>query len=535
MATKKKADEKPIFTKQIRREKFGKVKVVEIKNLKTGTVTFRYECRMSVVPKSRQYGNYPTWKEAKSAALQLDADIENGRLDSNDPIILRDLKKVAAKIETSKILDSEIFESKRVRGSRIRKDKTKRYASLSYAPKTNRDNLESLIDAGIKINEVFHTINEKREAKGFTAYRHLEDYLDQYVKDELRKLEKATAPKINYFTGLLLSKRLKKGNVKKTSGEWRRVISNLDKWIGDCSSAEKGFALKERVENGIYSALNDAGRAVGDYWSQSTRWKYAKKAKEFGKFMVEGVDPKHQWDKNPFIALPEDFAPKGLSRPKTFTVDEVAKLFEVASKEENRSIIDYMSFLFFSGPRPYEIAGEETYRRLPFKNMKGWEHKSKVTGGVLFDIFAKDDKGRSASKMGRDRIADLTANGVEWIRWAHEGKLPNESKVFYSRRIFDRVKEEALDYYWPQEVSRHTFTSMANNSTHFEIDPLMKGDYWIKRCGHERKTYDDYYGVPVLPKVCEDYFNILPPKKIAPSVKGQGDRAKSASQSADSV
>ena len=138
MATKKKADEKPIFTKQIRREKFGKVKVVEIKNLKTGTVTFRYECRMSVVPKSRQYGNYPTWKEAKSAALQLDADIENGRLDSNDPIILRDLKKVAAKIETSKILDSEIFESKRVRGSRIRKDKTKRYASLSYAPKTNQ-------------------------------------------------------------------------------------------------------------------------------------------------------------------------------------------------------------------------------------------------------------------------------------------------------------------------------------------------------------------------------------------------------------
>jgi hypothetical protein len=182
-------------------------------------------------------------------------------------------------------------------------------------------------------------------------------------------------------------------------------------------------------------------------------------------------------------------------------------------KKENRVMIPYMAYIFFSGARPYEIAGEEKERRFDYANMKGWKQKSHVTGGVLFEILIFDEEtGKRKSKGARDRFADLAPAGVEWIKWYQKeekqtDELPNTGTVKYSRRTFERIKTEALDYYWPQDAARHTFTSLANRYEKFQTN---QANYWQEKCSHSYATFIQNYSAPKTQEECERYFNILP-------------------------
>ena len=150
--------------------------------------------------------------------------------------------------------------------------------------------------------------------------------------------------------------------------------------------------------------------------------------------------------------------------------------------------------------------------------MKKWELESKVTGGVMFEIHGVDDQGRGTSKTGEDRYADLTPNGVAWIKWAL-GKLPNTGQIEFSLRILKRVREEALEYKnpetrfnrYPQDVARHSMSSYARHSTHFKSDLIGNEEYWCRALGHKPSTMREKYNAPKLPKDCEAYFNIFPP------------------------
>ncbi|MDB4668810.1 site-specific integrase, partial [bacterium] len=214
-----------------------------------------------------------------------------------------------------------------------------------------------------------------------------------------------------------------------------------------------------------------------------------------------------------FEELPELFTNNRGYRPSatTFIPEDVEKIFAVASKKENLSIIPYLTFLFFSGVRPQEMADpNKKERRFGWKNMLNWKVPSTVTGGISFQIKVFVD-GIRMSKGSKDRIADLSENGLRWMEWwvKEEGKsnLPTTGKIPFSNRVLKRVKAES-GLGWSPDIARHTFTSHAHYNTNF----IKCGeDYWLQVCDHSKEIWKRHYAAPKLQEDCDKYFNILPP------------------------
>lgn len=375
--------------------------------------------------------------------------------------------------------------------------------------------LDDVFDAGIQTLKSINRINNKREEAGLQRFS-THWALNDFERFENEKSKVVKAPNISEMTRLLVAKKLSrtggKGNRElepKSKREWKYALTRMNRWIGDLSMLEEGRTLKVRVMNGINSGINETGKNKGEYWGQVTKNRFASKANEFGNWMVA----EEYWELNHFKTLPKEFGVQSSPRAVTFSAEEVERLFFTAMKKENRVMIPYMAFIFFSGARPYEIAGEEKDRRFDYANMSGWKHKSPVTNGVLFEILVFDEEsGKRKSKGARDRHADLAPAGVEWIKWYQKEEkqteeLPNSGKVNYSRRIFDRIKKEALDYYWPQDAPRHTFTSLANRYEKFKTN---QQNYWQEKCSHSYATFTKHYSAPKTQDECERYFNILP-------------------------
>ena len=215
--------------------------------------------------------------------------------------------------------------------------------------------------------------------------------------------------------------------------------------------------------------------------------------------------------KNPFATLPSKFPKAKTTQATTLSVAEVEKLFAVAATNgDYRIMIPYMTFIFFSGARPEEIASDDSDVRHEWKDMMKWEHQSDVTKGILFFIPAEH------SKMSKDRYADLTANGVEWLEWFFLEvlgckELPNRGKVPYSRTYWEAIREEALDRDWPQDVARHSFSSVAHKHSVFKKNG---GDteYWCEKLGHTPNVFKQRYNAPKLPNEIREFFEITPTK-----------------------
>nr|MCS5610803.1 hypothetical protein [Candidatus Poribacteria bacterium] len=332
-----------------------------------------------------------------------------------------------------------------------------------------------------------------------------------------KEAEKSKAPKITEFIKKMLAHKLSrtggKGNKTlkpKTINEWKRMLPKIDSWIGHYSSKEDTKLLRETVINSINSGVNEHGRHRGEFWGETTKNRYASKANEFGIWMVE----EEYWLKNPFVTLPSKFPKAKTTQATTLSVAEVEKLFAVAATNgDYRMMIPYMTFIFFSGARPEEIASDDSDVRHEWKDMLDWKHDSPVTKGILFFIPAEH------SKMSKDRYADLTANGVEWLEWYFLEvlgckELPNRGKVPYSRTYWEAIREEALDRDWPQDVARHSFSSVAHKHSVFKKNG---GDteYWCEKLGHSPNVFKQRYNAPKLPKEIKGFFEITPRKILS--------------------
>lgn len=478
---------------ELRREAVGAVKVIEIKKIETGDLYYRTECRRkNVSPKTK---SFPTWKKAYEFATKQNLAIETGRVDETDDVIIHKLKQIQEKLNTSQILSSD-------------------YEHTIYRELT----LERIFDAGIELLLGIDEINKVRIEAGIQEYS--PDWaLREWRWEQERKLKVAKAPKISRALHQMLQKKISrtggKGNRElqpKTKKEWKYTLEKLERWIGDMSIEDSRKALKAKVIDGINNGHNETGKAKGEFWSEVTKHRFASKASEFGHWMVN----EEYWESNHFKTLPGDFTVETLPRAITFEANVVFRLFLYASKEENRMMIPYLAFIFFSGARPYEIAGENKERRFDYADMMGWKHKSNVTGGVEFEIKVFNEEGQRSSKGSRDRYADLAPAGVEWIQWYFknvkgESELPTSGKIEYSRRKFDRIKKEALESYWPQDVARHTFTSLANRYEKFKTN---NPNYWLEKCGHTREVFDRKYNAPKTQEECEMFFNLTPSRVL---------------------
>ena len=204
-------------------------------------------------------------------------------------------------------------------------------------------------------------------------------------------------------------------------------------------------------------------------------------------------------------------------------MNSVEKLFEViAANEKYHKMAPYFSLLFFGGLRPSEAAAPNaSYRRLQWESFSGWERKSEVTNGVRFEVVAEDQLGRRRSKSNIDRTADITPNGVAWIKWAL-GELPTGGEVYYDRSLVKAIREDA-DLWgkdskgkakWPPDVARHCMHSYADQNSDFEVKIL---GYWNSCLRHTQALFEKHYqGRVEDQKERTAYFNVKPPTKKAP-------------------
>tara|TARA_R110002020_G_scaffold383182_2_gene593844 strand:- start:1640 stop:3244 length:1605 start_codon:yes stop_codon:yes gene_type:complete len=507
---------------QIRSKEFNGVRVIEEKNLVNGRIYFKTACSLPECPPERKFkAGFKSWKEAKSHAYDLSNDIETGRANKTDPLVLNNLKRLASKVETAEIINVLIAKSEWLNQQSPKK---KVFGSSANIQLTDYDAIENIFSAGAILYQSLFELNEKRNDKKL-EHLGVEIAVQNFHDHEMKKLRFKSAPKIEKFLGELLKEKKEKfdkGKIgRKTIDEWYRVIRNLQNWFGNSSSKEDGHNLRLRAKRGIESAINETGKDKGKPWSENTQNKYAKKVKDFGDYMVKEVHSDSAWPRNPFHSLPEkEFPRTNQTKAETLTVEETKRIFEVASRDENKVIIPYLSFLFFAGPRPYEIVDQDdpSWRRFHYKLMNDWKNTCLITGGVMFEIHGQDAQQRRTSKKLKDRFPILTKNGVEWIRWAL-GRLPKRGQVEWSESTWNRVRKEALEYdnpetrfdRWPQDVARHTMSSFARHSTHFKNDPMGNEQYWCRALGHKPEVMREKYNAPKLPEDCEAYFNIFPP------------------------
>ena len=477
--------------KRAKRKKHGFVTVAPYE--KAGLTYYSVECRRKEVSKEDQRRSFSKKKDAEQWAATLNKVIAFGKAVEHDDERTLELKQLSKEIDRNNILEL-------------------------YHPNWlgRKVTLPEVMKAGMMSLHTIININQKRRVAGLRAYTDSQA-MKSFEAFEFKEAEKSKAPKITEFIKKMLAHKLSrtggKGNKTlkpKTINEWKRMLPKIDSWIGHYSSKEDTKLLRETVINSINSGVNEHGRHRGEFWGETTKNRYASKANEFGIWMVE----EEYWLKNPFVTLPSKFPKAKTTQATTLSVAEVEKLFAVAATNgDYRMMIPYMTFIFFSGARPEEIASDDSDVRHEWKDMLDWKHDSPVTKGLLFFIPAEH------SKMSKDRYADLTANGVEWLEWFFLEvlgckELPNRGKVQYSRTYWEAIREEALDRDWPQDVARHTFSSVAHKHSVFKKNG---GDteYWCETLGHTPNVFKQRYNAPKLPKEIKGFFEITPRKVLS--------------------
>ena len=462
---------------------------------------YRTKCERAIVPKEQQRREWRTEIEANTFATKLNECIlkqEYGELDSET---FYKLKRLAKQMETESILEPDAWYGK----------------NLS-------DPLEEIMAAGVMFIKTLGEANTLRRQKGLPVMSPI--WANEEFKSRLKAKTKAeTAP--------LFSKLIKECVTHKSSEyggqgnrelepttkrEWTKLLGGyVAKAIGAYSTETEQKTLMAAVRNVINKGVEERTELKDNFgkpWGPRYKNKIAKKASEFGIWCVENG----YLSSNPFKSLPKKFQVKIERRSRILGVSEVRKLFEViAANEKYRKMAPYFSILFFGGLRPSEAAAPNaSYRRLQWDQFNDWRRESETTGGVKFEVFAVDNLGRRMSKSNIDRTADLTPNGVAWIKWAL-GKLPADGEVYYDRGLVKDIRQDA-DLWgndskgkakWPSDVARHSMSSYADQNSDFDVKMI---GYWNSCLGHSQTQYLKHYqGRVEDQKDRTAYFNILPP------------------------
>ncbi len=482
--------------KQIRKEFVGKIKVLEVLILKPKKkTTFRTICRSSAVPKSKQRKSWATWDEAVAFASKLNQAILTGKVNDLDDEKLFKLREVYERFQTSKVLEQR---------------------NLNWS---RNNTFEDVVDTGIKFLALTEQLNDERLRAGL-GRKTLPYFLGDFESHNNIQVQKSKLPSFEKAIGNFLEYKLSpnggKGNVPlqhKARTEWSRIMGILSNWVGE-NSIDRGEILYSFITNKISQLQGNDGAAT-----PLTKHRYAEKIKEFGSWLVR----QKLWNRNEFSELPIDFAFTKKSLPKVLKPGQVKKLFTVAqTKEEWIKLIPYMSFLFFAGARPEELAaGSEKPREQDKKNHRfnwglvDWEFDSKVTGGIIYNQPIFED-GVQISKGARDRKPEFSACGVAWMRWWAEkcngDKLPTSGRMYFQRRPWSALRK-AAEVEWSHDVARHSFTSYAHHNGNWDVVE----DYWLRKCGHTADTYKKYYENQQSQKDCEAYFSITPLEKNNPA------------------
>ena len=167
--------------------------------------------------------------------------------------------------------------------------------------------------------------------------------------------------------------------------------------------------------------------------------------------------------------------------PTILTLAEARRLLESASKVWDGKMLAYFAIGIFGGLRPEnELAGLR------------WENIDLEEGTIR--VLPNTAKGR------RTRFVTIEKNLAAWLE-----KCPvKKGKVFYSRRCWRKVKEDAK-IQWDEDIMRHSFASylLARDGDAAKV---------IRELGHWESSdvLFNHYRALVREKEGKAYFQILP-------------------------
>lgn len=498
----------------VREEKVGaekfKVRVEETEE--NGTRRIRTWCRRKGIAKEDQIRDWDDWEDAISFALKLSESLRRGRKSKGgkvrdvDSHTLGRLKSIWSNFTAAQIMGEKIP-----------------VKSFGTNQIEERVSLEKVFDAGIMTIKALNSVNSRREDEGLAKYD-LSYFLNNFQIHATSEISLKSKTKMRVLIEDLRRKKLGKfggrGNVELAAvskKEWSKQLDRLNSWIGEFALGDEPGQMINVITNMINQAVvPDGKRNSGQPLAPLTKEKIAEKASQFGGWLeYEG-----HWEKNHFARLQKDFGFVDEREVTTFSPEEVEALFKCATKAEYLDLIPYLSFLFFAGCRPQEIGDpNKKERRFPWEWTDGWRNKSDVTGGILFTVKkfrTVNGKKIRISKWHRTRQADMSANGVAWVRWWTEQKglkeLPTTGDVPFDRDKWEKLRKEAgKEKYWDNwsaDSPRHSFTSYA----HWNPDWKVVEDYWHRKCGHREETYEKYYDKKMNADDCKSYFEIIPEK-----------------------
>jgi integrase len=249
------------------------------------------------------------------------------------------------------------------------------------------------------------------------------------------------------------------GRFKKAFGE--RIVTTItaleiDDWLS---------GLKDKHgENLSPRSRGNYARALGVAFSYAVKRKYAP------------VNPLKEIDK-----------PTGDSKPGILSVEQTARLLEVASPE----ILPYFAIGAFAGLRASEI------ERLDWRDIDFEENEIAVTG--------EGDKS--------ERHVDMLPNLREWLLplRKHTGKIAPEN----FRKHFESARETAGTVPWPDNALRHSFGS-------YHLKRFSNNAHTRLQMGHWRDStvLFNHYRRAVTRRNAERYWNIRPitTEKVVPLV-----------------
>jgi integrase len=226
----------------------------------------------------------------------------------------------------------------------------------------------------------------------------------------------------------------------------------------------------EEVENWLDS-LKD--KKTGENLSRLSRSNYARALAVMFAYAVK----RKYATQNPFKEISK---PTGGTKPEVLTVEQTARLLEVASPE----MLPYIAIGAFAGLRASEI------ERLDWRDINFDENEIAVN---------------SESKSG-ERHVDMLPNLREWLLplRKHSGKITPEN----FRKHFDAAREAAGLVPWPDNALRHSFGSY--HLKHFGNDALTR-----LQMGHWRDStvLFGHYRRAVTRRNAERYWKLVPKVK----------------------
>ena len=438
------------------------------------------DARRKSIPKPLQSEAFPTKAKAKARLLELQKEYPKNTVEKN----------------------LEYFSKDELDASRIALEE-------AYKENGNRPTLHSLVKLGI-------------EAKAKKDISDLFTYMIEDVK-EYEKLRRTARGNKRGSRPITPNQRQKENKIleefykysyEEKSASGKVTIKSFSE-LKTNEFFDPDLEIRKKTEDFIWARRQEDGSE----YSTSILNKTAKVLIKFFDYLKEEYSK--ITESNPLKGLDGKFNIESRPVAPIIPPKKVRQLFEVATTDEKWiRLIPYMTFLFFSGRRPQELADPNNVkRRMQWKSMNNWEVPSSQSGGLIYDIPAweENDKGETfkLGKKSLDATGDLLPSGVKWLKWYFieiEGrtKLPNDGEIHFNRNDWEELRDNVNlfgDGIWDSDSPRHGAASAVHR-----LYPEHK-IHWLTAMGHSETTFLRNYNNPKLTeeKARELLQGILPP------------------------